>query len=139
MTNMPKGTYMSYGTVLFHPTSKGHLHITSSDPSAPVDFDPALLDTDTDLKAMIWTLKKAHQLAINNPYFQEPVLSMNPKSDSFEDWKSWARERIQTTWHPIGTCPMLPKSEGGVIDTNLSVYGVSGLKVVGEFLTMRLH
>lgn len=41
----------------------------------------------------------------------------------------WIRTNISTTWHSLGTCKMAPRNEGGVVDANLSVYGVQGLKV----------
>lgn len=31
----------------------------------------------------------------------------------------------------MGTCAMKPRSEGGVVDARLNVYGVTNLKVVG--------
>jgi alcohol oxidase len=40
------------------------------------------------------------------------------------------RENIGTTWHSLGTCPMKSRDEGGVVDTNLNVYGTTGLKVI---------
>ncbi|RFU27989.1 hypothetical protein B7463_g8348, partial [Scytalidium lignicola] len=39
------------------------------------------------------------------------------------------RETVATTWHSLGTCKMAPREKGGVVDANLSVYGVKGLKV----------
>ena len=34
----------------------------------------------------------------------------------------------------MGTCAMKPREEGGVVDANLNVYGVEGLKVLGTTL-----
>ena len=31
----------------------------------------------------------------------------------------------------LGTCAMKPRSQGGVVDARLNVYGVKGLKVAG--------
>lgn len=31
----------------------------------------------------------------------------------------------------MGTCAMKPRAEGGVVDPNLNVYGIEGLKVAG--------
>ncbi|KAG9316077.1 GMC oxidoreductase-domain-containing protein [Chiua virens] len=39
------------------------------------------------------------------------------------------RDRLTTTWHSVGTCPMKPRDQGGVVDERLNVYGVQGLKV----------
>lgn len=47
--------------------------------------------------------------------------------------EQWVRENLATTWHSIGTNAMKPREQGGVVDKNLSVYGVKNLKVVGMF------
>ena len=36
-------------------------------------------------------------------------------------------------WHSLGTCAMKLLNEGGVVDGELNVYGVEGLKVAGMF------
>lgn len=43
--------------------------------------------------------------------------------------EKWLRENVGTTWHSLGTCKMAPRSEGGVVDSSLSVYGVEKLKI----------
>ncbi|KAK5674946.1 hypothetical protein LTS10_012358 [Elasticomyces elasticus] len=44
--------------------------------------------------------------------------------------KEYLRKHIGTTWHSMATCAMKPREEGGVVDKDLNVYGVQGLKVV---------
>ncbi|KAI9871886.1 MAG: hypothetical protein M1823_008321, partial [Watsoniomyces obsoletus] len=39
------------------------------------------------------------------------------------------REILSTTWHSLGTCKMAPKDKKGVVDKDLNVYGVKGLKL----------
>lgn len=41
----------------------------------------------------------------------------------------WIRENVSTTWHFFGTCKMLPRKQQGVVNANLGVYGVHGLKI----------
>ncbi|KAK0219069.1 hypothetical protein IW262DRAFT_1076918 [Armillaria fumosa] len=36
---------------------------------------------------------------------------------------------VATTWHSLGACPMKPREQGGVVDKDLNVYGVTGLKI----------
>lgn len=43
--------------------------------------------------------------------------------------EQWLRENVSTTWHSLGTCKMLPREDGGVVDASLGVYGVQGLKI----------
>ncbi|KAI0520804.1 GMC oxidoreductase-domain-containing protein [Xylaria bambusicola] len=37
---------------------------------------------------------------------------------------------VRTEFHPSGTAAMMPRSAGGVVDTNLRVYGTTNLRVV---------
>jgi choline dehydrogenase-like flavoprotein len=48
-----------------------------------------------------------------------------PDSDSEEDIWNWVRRAAQTVYHPASTC-----SIGEVVDPELRVYGVEGLRVV---------
>ncbi|KAF5015024.1 hypothetical protein F66182_13794 [Fusarium sp. NRRL 66182] len=44
--------------------------------------------------------------------------------------RKFIRERVHTTWHSLGTCAMKPREEGGVVDHDLNVHGVEGLKII---------
>ena len=44
--------------------------------------------------------------------------------------EQYLRENINTTWHSLGTAKMAPRDKLGVVDKNLNVYGVTGLKVI---------
>ena len=35
-----------------------------------------------------------------------------------------------TCYHPCGTCAMLPREDGGVVDPLMKVYGTQGLRVI---------
>ncbi|OBT53211.1 hypothetical protein VE04_05939 [Pseudogymnoascus sp. 24MN13] len=51
---------------------------------------------------------------------------------SAEDDKAiaqYVRENLNTTWHSLGTCAMRPLQGGGVVDKDLNVYGLEGLKL----------
>ena len=56
-----------------------------------------------------------------------PDIRYTPEDDAILE--GWLRENVTTTWHSLGTCKMAPLETGGVVDANLSVYGVRGLKV----------
>ena len=72
-----------------------------------------------------------HMLPLNEEYFPDNVtadLEYTPEDDkAIEDW---LRDNIETTWHSLGTTKMAPRAQKGVVDKDLSVYGVKGLKVV---------
>ena len=48
-----------------------------------------------------------------------------PDSDSDKDILAWGRRVGQPVYHPTSTCAM-----GSVVDSELRVYGVEGLRVV---------
>jgi choline dehydrogenase-like flavoprotein len=56
-------------------------------------------------------------------------IEYTPEDD--EAIKQWAREQVGTTWHSMGTCRMGARGDktGAVVNQNLAVYGVEGLKV----------
>ncbi|CAI6334793.1 unnamed protein product [Periconia digitata] len=43
--------------------------------------------------------------------------------------KQWVRENVGTTWHSMGTCRMGKDAGEAVVDRELNVFGVEGLKV----------
>lgn len=44
--------------------------------------------------------------------------------------EAWLRGRIACCWHSLGTCKMAPLDQGGVVDPELNVHGVSGLSIL---------
>ena len=40
------------------------------------------------------------------------------------------KQNVSTTWHACGTCSMLPREAGGVVDPQLKVYGTANLRVI---------
>ena len=54
---------------------------------------------------------------------------IGPESHSDEDILDHVRARVQTLYHPVGTCRM-GDDPGAVVDRQLRVQGVEGLRVV---------
>jgi len=46
-----------------------------------------------------------------------------------EEIGALVRDRVETVYHPTSTCRMAPREEGGVVGSDLRVYGVQGLRV----------
>ena len=48
-----------------------------------------------------------------------------------QDLGAALRRLLQPTYsHPVGTCAMMPRGRGGVVASDLKVYGIQGLRVV---------
>lgn len=46
-----------------------------------------------------------------------------------EDYEEYVKNFVSTTYHPVGTCSMMSKDKGGVVDSKLKVYGTSNVRV----------
>ncbi|KAJ8131579.1 hypothetical protein O1611_g2045 [Lasiodiplodia mahajangana] len=142
------GQFLTLVTFTLYPFSRGHLYITGPKIDDPLDFDPGLLSDpdDLDVKPHVWMFKKQREIACHMGLCRDPVPGTQPtfpthskanldtpkpeySAEDDEIIEKWIRERINSTWHPIGTCKMAPRDKHGVVDPALNVYGVQGLKV----------
>jgi len=44
--------------------------------------------------------------------------------------KEYVRRTMTSGWHPVGTCAMRPRADGGVVNERLVVHGTRNLRVV---------
>jgi len=114
------------------PTSVGHLDLSSSDPEASPVIYPNYLSTEHDIKEMLEGYKFLRRLG-TAPALREvidkellPGLIVVNEEQMLAD----IRERSGTVFHPVSTCRMAPDPERGVINPELEVFGVDGLRVV---------
>lgn len=54
-------------------------------------------------------------------------IKYTPEDDSAIEQR--IREIVSTTWHSLGTCKMAGREKNGVVDKELNVHGVKGLKL----------
>jgi choline dehydrogenase-like flavoprotein len=138
-TGYPKNGTAGYGkqyaTLLAgvqHPFARGSVHINASDPANKPVVDPRYLGTPYDLRALIsaakYTRKMAGTVPFKNVWVSEYDPGVNIETDA--EWETYVRNNVFTFYHPLGTCAMLPKKDGGVVDPQLRVYGVENLRVV---------
>ncbi|KAF8606521.1 alcohol oxidase [Ceratobasidium sp. AG-I] len=119
-------------TFLLHPLSHGSVHINSSDPLAPPTIDPQILAADFDTWLFSKGIKYLARNITNTPPFNQVVGSIDiPDSVVTDnDWLAAARAGVRSGQHFTGGCAMLPRKDGGVVDTNLLVYGTKNVRVV---------
>jgi choline dehydrogenase-like flavoprotein len=75
----------------------------------------------------------AHKIAQTQPLasFVASVSHPDLKTlGSEEALEEYVKTQLETAHHPIGTASMLPREDGGVVDSNLKVYGVQNLRFV---------
>ena len=76
-------------------------------------------------------MRFARRIGQANPMSDLTIAETQPGAtvtgDALDDY---IRTNGVTTYHPIGTCSMLPRDMGGVVDTRLIVYGTGNIRVV---------
>ncbi|TFK71353.1 alcohol oxidase [Pluteus cervinus] len=124
-------SYMTLIASLMHPISRGSVHISSKDAfSAPL-INSGYLNSAFDAKCLTKTLMFVRKLSETEPLKSVISKPSTPSADvqTEEQWDRFARNNAGTLWHPIGTIAMAPKHLGGVVDSNLLVYGTTNLRV----------
>ena len=60
----------------------------------------------------------------------DPTLDHHLYKATTAEIEEFVRRRVNTMFHPTSTARMARKEDGGVVDEELKVYGVQGLRVV---------
>ncbi|KAJ7693420.1 aryl-alcohol-oxidase from pleurotus Eryingii [Mycena rosella] len=126
------GNFMSISTAVVAPAARGSVTLSSSNVFAAPVINPNLLGTPVDVFIMREAVKSAMRLA-SAPAFAGYVISPNGLSFTSTDAQidAFVSANAGTVFHPAGTASMSPKGASwGVVDPNLLVKGVTGLRIV---------
>ena len=124
---------------LLRPKSRGSVRLTSADPMAAPAIDPAFLAEREDVEAMVrgFTLMRTilRQPALARFGGVELQASAGAVSDA--QIEAFLRERVDTIYHPVGSCAMGPGPQA-VVDASLRVHGIEALRVVDASVMPRI-
>ena len=126
------GSHIATITLLYQPTSRGTLTLSSADPQDPPVIDPAYYSTQAD-KVILRSAVRNTLRVIETPAMQAIIEHESPPegyppltSTSTDDELDARIAAFGTTiHHPAGTCAM-----GKVVDGQLKVHGVNRLRIV---------
>ncbi|MVT66242.1 glucose-methanol-choline oxidoreductase [Bradyrhizobium pachyrhizi] len=125
------GTGFSCHVCLLRPKSRGSVTLAGNDPMQAPLIDPNFLGEEDDLESMVAGYKTTRRL-MEAPALralqQKDVFTSNVRTD--DDIRSILRERVDTVYHPVGTCKMGTADLLAVVDPKLRVHGLEGLRVV---------
>ncbi|MEV4625128.1 GMC family oxidoreductase N-terminal domain-containing protein [Micromonospora sp. NPDC049523] len=122
----PTAHGISFGPCLLTPRSRGSVTLASPAPTAKPRIRHDYYSEDSDLAVMVAGVRAGLEIARQGAlglYTEQPVRA--PESESDDDVREFVRRNTQTLFHPSGTCAM-----GTVVDADLRVRGVQGLRVV---------
>lgn len=112
------------------PESRGMIALASADPRSKPIIQPNYLSTAADVRCLRDSVQLVRRIAAQAPLdpYRGVELSPGAEAQSDEAIDSWVRATSNTIFHPVGTCRMGMDSQA-VVDGNLSVRGVEGLRV----------
>jgi choline dehydrogenase len=111
---------------LLTPRSRGSVRLASKDPTAKPIVRNEFFTAEEDVPRMIAAVELMEEIcaqAAMRPYCAEPFTV--PAGDSDEDRRAHVARTTFPIYHPVGTC-----SIGTVVDADLRVQGLEGLRVI---------
>lgn len=118
------------------PFSRGSIHIGSGDSTAGALINPNFFMLDFDAELQIQTAKFIREVMSTGPFAEVTGSETSPGFDAVATnadattWKNWATSGYRSNFHPVATAAMMPREKGGVVDSELKVYGTSNVRVV---------
>jgi choline dehydrogenase-like flavoprotein len=124
-----RGHGFSCHVCLLRPRSRGTLMLRTPDPFDAPAIDPNFLGDVHDVEDMVAGFKVTRRL-MDAPAFASwrtrDLFTADVRSD--DDIRAVLRERVDTVYHPAGTCRM-GVDAGAVVDPELRVRNVDGMRV----------
>ncbi|KAL5357225.1 hypothetical protein BJX96DRAFT_144088 [Aspergillus floccosus] len=127
------GTHIASAVLVMVPTSRGRISLVSADPSDAPMIDPNFYATEVDRTILRAGVRQVLRLFQETPEGKDmveseatgPAFKPLTLDSTDEDIDAQVRARGTPFYHPGGTAAM-----GKVVDTELRVKGVDGLRVV---------
>ncbi|PWN35965.1 alcohol oxidase [Meira miltonrushii] len=129
---------LSMSMYVLTPYSRGYVHAISSNPWSDPVFNPRFFTVPFDMDMEVAHLRSARKI-FNTTEMQSIMYNTtfsplcNCTLDSAEEYgflRSHAIQSYSTLDHSVGTCSMMPKEYGGVVNSKFMVYGTQNLRVV---------
>lgn len=125
---------------LLRPKSRGSVTLASANPLVEPLIDPNFLAERDDMERLIRGFKLMRSIlaqpALTVLHGKELRASANARSSA--EIEQFIRNHADTIYHPAGTCRMGPGQGMDVVDAELRVHGLQGLRVVDASIMPRL-
>ncbi len=115
---------------IIKPKSRGFIGLHNADARSAPLIQPNFLSEIEDLEMLIKGGKKALEVLESEAFdeFRNTIIAPpNRKSD--DAWANHIRQRLETIYHPVGTCKMGTDAMA-VVDSHLKVKGIENLRII---------
>lgn len=123
---VPTAHALALGPCTLAPSSRGYVTLRTANPESAPRIQHNYLNTQEDRASIIAGLRIALDIAAQ-PALADAITGPFevPESGSDSDLLAFARRTGLTLYHPTSSCPI-----GSVVDTELRVLGIEGLRIV---------
>ncbi len=127
---IPEHGFMPYFNIA-RPESRGSIKINSTDPTIHPTIQPNYFENPEDLRVMRDGIKISRDIIAQHAFDPYRGTEYGPGAEIKTDHQidDYLREKIESIYHPVGTCKM-GSDEMSVVDDRLKVHGIDGLRVV---------
>jgi choline dehydrogenase len=110
--------------------SRGELRLVSADPTVAPAFDPRCLTAEADVEALTASVELVREIARQPALAEWTAAELYPGPDvrTRAQLREYVRNSAVSYHHQVGTCRM-GRDETSVVDPELRVHGVEGLRV----------
>jgi choline dehydrogenase len=135
----PPGHGFTLGVILLQPASLGAVRLASPDPAVAPEIDPNYLSDPDDLRRLVAGCWFAKEMLAKPALAEHVGQPMRPDAWPADDLEleQLMRTYAETLYHPVGTARM-GSDPDSVVDEELRVRGVSGLRVVDASVMPRI-
>jgi choline dehydrogenase len=113
------------------PQSRGYISLKSGDPLVAPVIQPNYLEAEEDRRALREGVKIVREVFAQEAFdpYRGPELMPGAHVRSDEQIDAFVRKTAETIYHPVGSAKMGDDADA-VVDAQLRVYGLEGLRVV---------
>ena len=124
---------------VLRPQSRGTVRLRSADPLIVPAIDPNFLAHPDDLQRTVRGVQIMRHILAQPALARHGAreLPASAAAQSPAQIAQWVRQTADTIYHPVGTCRMGPR-DTDVVDSQLRVHGVQGLRVVDASIFPRI-
>ena len=134
LRNSPPGERIAHGFAVrvcqLRPESRGMIRLRSADPNDLPAIDPRFASENADFVSLRDGIAEMCDIVMQPPFAHHIKRPIDAEAFAGRaSLEAWLRARAETVYHPVGTCRM-GTDDDAVVDPNMKVRGVDGLRVV---------